>query len=143
VVVAAEDAVITMVPTIAFPPAIPATANVTAADALPAPLTVAVKTSEPPAGTLLEAGVRLTAIVEGVCTGAEDSDGADVLPHAERNMATAIPGSKMLWLRVKISATAEMREGIRMHTCMGKACATAEQRLVSRSFFARASRGLD
>jgi hypothetical protein len=114
----AEDAVITMVPTIALPPAMPPTVNVTAVDALPAPLTVAVKTSEPPAGKLLEAGARLTAIVEGVCTGVEDSEGAEVLPHAERNIATAIPGNKTLCLRVKMCAAPEMQNGVCMHTFM-------------------------
>ena len=117
-VVVAEDAVMTIVPTVAFPPAAPLTVNVTDGDALPAPLTVAVKTSEPPAGTLLETGARLTAIVEGVCTGAEDSVGADVLPHAESNSETASPGHKMLRMQMNTCAAAKMRQGLRMNTCM-------------------------
>jgi hypothetical protein len=63
-----------------MPPAL----SVTAADELPAPETVTVKTTEPPVGTLALLGLSDTEIAVVVCTGVVLSDGADVCPHAER-----------------------------------------------------------
>ena len=85
-VVVAEEAVVAIVPRLAFPPAVPLTAQFTPEDASPAFATVAVKTSDPPAGTVPETGVTVTVIAPGAgCTGNEFPGGADVLAQAERS----------------------------------------------------------
>ena len=60
-----------MVPTDALPPAIPFTAHVTLVDGLPEPVTVAVKTCVPPAGTVADGGETLTAMSSCKVTVAE------------------------------------------------------------------------
>jgi hypothetical protein len=50
----------TMVPTVELPPAIPLTLQVTAVEGLPVPVTFAMKTCAPAAGTFAEAGDTLT-----------------------------------------------------------------------------------
>lgn len=81
-----EEAVVAIVPKLAFPPAVPLTAQLTLEDALPAFETVAVKTRDPPAGTVPETGATITVIAPGVgCTGNELPEGADALPQAERS----------------------------------------------------------
>jgi hypothetical protein len=54
-----------IVPSAAFPSAIPLTLQITFVVALPAPLTVAVKTCAPPVGTVAVNGEMLTAITAG------------------------------------------------------------------------------
>ena len=88
-VVLPSEAVVTMVPRITVPPAMPLTLQVTADVALPAPETVAVKTSEPPGGTRPVAGASATVMeTGGVCTGEEFVEGEEVLPHPMRNNAS-------------------------------------------------------
>lgn len=95
----ASEAVVTTVPRVVVPPALPLTLQVTADVALPAPETVAVKTSEPPVGTVPVAGASATVMeAGGVCTGDEFVGGDEVLPHAERNNAngsTNQPGCRV------------------------------------------------
>ena len=84
-----SEAVVTMVPRVAFPVATPSTLQVTEDAALPAPETVAVKTSEPPGGTMPEAGASATVMeAGGACTGDEFVGTDEVLPHAKRNKAS-------------------------------------------------------
>jgi len=80
-----------IVPSAAFlPPAMPFTLQVTLVDALPAPVTVAVKSCAPPAGTVAVSGETLTAIEFGdwgVDVVAEPVEPATVCPHAARSKA--------------------------------------------------------
>jgi hypothetical protein len=108
--------VVTIVPRIVFPPAMPPTVKAIAEEALPAPLTIAVKTSEPPAGTLLAAGARLTMIVDAGCTGVVPPGGADVLPQAERNIAAVVTNNKMLRPCLNVCDRTGISEWIPIHT---------------------------
>jgi len=79
-----------IVPSAAFPPAMPFTLQVTLVEALPAPITVAVKSCAPPAGTVAISGETLTAIAVGdwgVDVVAEPVEPASVCPHAARSKA--------------------------------------------------------
>ena len=60
-----DSPLVTIVPSDAFPPAIPLTVQTTFVDALPAPITVAVKTCAPPDGTVTANGEMLMAIAGG------------------------------------------------------------------------------
>ncbi len=61
----------TTVPTVVLPPGIPFTLQVTLAAPLPVPLTLAVKTCPPPAGTSTGLGVTLTAMLSINVTAAD------------------------------------------------------------------------
>lgn len=124
----ADEAVLTIVPTMVLPPVIPSTLQAIAEDPLPAPETVAVKTSDPPVGTFPPDGEMLTAIaLGGVWTGVELADGAEALPHAERSKA-ASPVKQILARVAESFAPREMGdEGCMRKGVWGKACANAVQ----------------
>lgn len=124
----ADEAVLTIVPTMALPPVIPSTLQVIAEDPLPAPETVAVKTSAPPVGTFPADGKMLTVIaLDGVWTGVEVADGAEALPHAERSKAASAV-KQILARLAKSSAAREIGKGACMRNGIwGKACANAVQ----------------
>ena len=79
---------VTIVPSAAFPPAMPFTLQITFVEALPAPVTVAVKSCAPPAGTFAVSGETLTTIAVGdwgVDVVAEPVEPASVCPHAAKS----------------------------------------------------------
>ena len=80
----------TIVPSAAFPPAMPFTLHVTLVEALPAPVTVAVKSCAPPTGTVAVRGETLTAIAVGdwgADVVEEPVEPASVCPHAAKSKA--------------------------------------------------------
>jgi hypothetical protein len=119
VVTPPDTAVATIVPTVAFPPLMPPTASVTAGDELPSPVTVIVKTMEPPAATLAVVGLSETDMAVDVCTGVVLSDGAEVCPHEERDAANRAT-TQLAFARSRFVYT---------NSNEGNACATAAQYL--------------
>lgn len=85
-----NEPLVTIVPSAAFPPAMPFTFQVTFVEALPEPVTVAVKSCAPPAGTVAVSGETLTTMAVGdggVDVVAEPVEPASVCPHAASSKA--------------------------------------------------------